>query len=198
MDGITLIALIVTIIVLLILAGITIDTVFNENGIIRKVQEAIDMTKKHTDEEQEKIDEITKKEDGGTGGPCNMAINVVLDSYNSSLGSFPVVFQVTAVSEGKRIYNDVVSIKFEQPGEQSLDLLGMGPEGTTVTVTQLYAGKNYKLLSDSTVTLTLSSNKKEKASFKQTYDGGLISGNYQSAKLIYNKDNGSYKLENNS
>ena len=36
--GITLIALVVTIIVLLILAGITISTLFGENGIITKAQ----------------------------------------------------------------------------------------------------------------------------------------------------------------
>ena len=38
--GITLIALVVTIVVLLILAGITINLVFSENGIIKKAQEA--------------------------------------------------------------------------------------------------------------------------------------------------------------
>ncbi len=38
--GVTLISLVVTIIVLLILAGITIGTIFNDNGIIKKAQEA--------------------------------------------------------------------------------------------------------------------------------------------------------------
>ena len=37
--GITLISLVVTIVVLLILAGITISTVFSDNGIIKKAQE---------------------------------------------------------------------------------------------------------------------------------------------------------------
>lgn len=36
--GITLISLVVTIVVLLILAGITIGTVFDDNGIIKKLQ----------------------------------------------------------------------------------------------------------------------------------------------------------------
>ena len=40
--GITLIALVVTIVVLLIVAGITISTVFSENGLIQKVQQAKD------------------------------------------------------------------------------------------------------------------------------------------------------------
>ena len=38
--GITLIALAVTIIVILILAGVTIDAVFSDNGIINKAKEA--------------------------------------------------------------------------------------------------------------------------------------------------------------
>ena len=41
-NGITLIALVVTLVVLLILAGITISTVFSENGLIQKVQQAKD------------------------------------------------------------------------------------------------------------------------------------------------------------
>ena len=38
--GITLIALAVTIVVILILAGVTIDAVFSDNGIINKAKEA--------------------------------------------------------------------------------------------------------------------------------------------------------------
>ena len=44
-NGITLIALVVTIVVLLILAGITIGLVFGSNGIIKKAQEANENTK---------------------------------------------------------------------------------------------------------------------------------------------------------
>ena len=43
-SGITLIALVVTIIVLLVLAGITISLVFSENGVINKAQEANENT----------------------------------------------------------------------------------------------------------------------------------------------------------
>ncbi len=47
--GITLVALVVTIVVLLILAGITISTLFGENGIINKAQDAADATKNAQD-----------------------------------------------------------------------------------------------------------------------------------------------------
>lgn len=39
-QGITLIALVITIVVLIILAGVTINTIIGENGIIIKAQEA--------------------------------------------------------------------------------------------------------------------------------------------------------------
>ena len=40
MKGITLVALVVTIVVLLILAGVSINLVLGDNGIIKKAQEA--------------------------------------------------------------------------------------------------------------------------------------------------------------
>ena len=43
--GITLIALVVTIVVLLILAGITISLVFGSNGVIQKAQDSKEQTK---------------------------------------------------------------------------------------------------------------------------------------------------------
>ena len=51
--GITLIALIITIIVLLILAGITIEALFGESGVIKKAQKAKDETEQSSKEEQE-------------------------------------------------------------------------------------------------------------------------------------------------
>ena len=52
-NGITLIALVITIIVLLILAGVTIATLMGDNGILTKATEARDKTK--TAEEEEKV-----------------------------------------------------------------------------------------------------------------------------------------------
>ena len=57
-SGITLIALVVTIVVLLILAGITISLVFSENGIIAKAQEAANKTKEATINEQAQMNEL--------------------------------------------------------------------------------------------------------------------------------------------
>ena len=57
-NGITLIALVVTIIVLLILAGITISLVFSENGIIAKAREAAEKTNQAVINEQEQMNEV--------------------------------------------------------------------------------------------------------------------------------------------
>ena len=56
--GITLIALVVTIIVLLILAGITIATLFGDNGVINKAQKAKDETDRTAIKEQEGLNKM--------------------------------------------------------------------------------------------------------------------------------------------
>ena len=57
-NGITLIALVVTIVVLLILAGITISLVFSENGIIAKAREAAEKTNQAVINEQAQMNEL--------------------------------------------------------------------------------------------------------------------------------------------
>ena len=57
-SGITLIALVVTIVVLLILAGITISLVFSENGIIAKAREAAEKTNQAVINEQTQMNEL--------------------------------------------------------------------------------------------------------------------------------------------
>ena len=56
--GITLIALAVTIVVILILAGVTIDAVFSENGIINKAKEAADRMNDLVKEDEAKLNEL--------------------------------------------------------------------------------------------------------------------------------------------
>lgn len=57
--GITLIALVVTIVILLILAGITINLVFSDNGIIKKAQETANKTQEAIENEQAQMNELT-------------------------------------------------------------------------------------------------------------------------------------------
>ena len=70
--GITLIALVITIIVLLILAGVTIAALSGDNGILRRATEAKEQTNQKNDEETEKIggyeSTIDQYVDGNGGG----------------------------------------------------------------------------------------------------------------------------------
>ena len=58
MKGITLVALIITIIVLLILSGVTLNMVLGENGLINKAQSSVDKYKESAENEQALLNEI--------------------------------------------------------------------------------------------------------------------------------------------
>ena len=72
-QGITLVALVVTIIVLLILAGVTITSLLGDNGIIKKAQEAVNKMNDAIQSEQAEINALIEELDdiiagnGGTG-----------------------------------------------------------------------------------------------------------------------------------
>ncbi len=94
--GITLIALVVTIIILLILAAISITVIFGENGIIEQAQRAADETNEQTGQEQQDmggiqgiIDDVTKSKQqpqikNSMGKVLSSSSNTtVYDEYNN-------------------------------------------------------------------------------------------------------------------
>ena len=66
--GITLIALVVTIVVLLILAGVSVNAIFNENGLIKKAQEAQNKMDEAKNNDLKTIDELTNLIDNQVNG----------------------------------------------------------------------------------------------------------------------------------
>ena len=66
--GITLIALVVTIVVLLILAGVSINAIFSENGIIKRAQDAQNKMDQATQNDLDSINELNNWIDGKTNG----------------------------------------------------------------------------------------------------------------------------------
>lgn len=66
--GITLIALVVTIVVLLILAGVSVNAIFNENGLIKKAQEAQSKMDEAKNNDLKTIDELTNLIDNQVNG----------------------------------------------------------------------------------------------------------------------------------
>ena len=93
-SGITLVALVVTIVVLLILAGITITIIFNDSGIINKARETANaVDKSHTDTEKE-LANLTE-ELGATLGEVNKQGKLVPEYVKSAkwtdeTGSAPI------------------------------------------------------------------------------------------------------------
>ena len=59
------------------------------------------------------------------------------------------VFKITAVFEGKTIFNDVRSLTFTAAGELTIEDLPDFPVGTEVTVEEVYSGASYKLVEGS-------------------------------------------------
>ena len=66
--GITLIALVVTIVVLLILAGVSLNAIFSENGIIKRAQDAQNKMDQATQNDLDAINELNNWIDGKTNG----------------------------------------------------------------------------------------------------------------------------------
>ncbi len=70
--GITLIALVVTVIVLIILAGVSISLVLGENGIVNKAKKAKENTELTKTEEETMLNDLVKQiEEGTSGGTTN-------------------------------------------------------------------------------------------------------------------------------
>ena len=66
--GITLIALVVTIVVLLILAGVSLNAIFSENGIIKRAQDAQNKMDQATQNDLDSINELNNWIDGKVNG----------------------------------------------------------------------------------------------------------------------------------
>jgi len=67
-SGITLVALVVTLVVLLILAGITIATLFGDNGIIKKAQKAKDETEQSSKNELDALNSLEGEMENAING----------------------------------------------------------------------------------------------------------------------------------
>lgn len=102
-----------------------------------------------------------------------------LTEYNASLKDALFVFQVEGTRNGKQVYSDVVSVKFNQAGEKSV-LVKHLPAGTQVTVKEVYAGGSYSNTSGDTQKTEIVAegvtDHPASVSFTNTYNGKLIPG----------------------
>lgn len=56
-EGITLVALIVTVVILIILAGVSLNLAFSDNGLIKKAQYAVNKSENSDENTQKKLNE---------------------------------------------------------------------------------------------------------------------------------------------
>ena len=97
-QGITLIALVVTIVVLIILATISINAVLGENGLIRKAEKAKEVQENSTIADEE-------------------ALNTLVDEYNNATAE-PVVYQDATLPTRPKLAQGMTRIKYDSTTNQ--------------------------------------------------------------------------------
>ena len=99
--GITLIALVITIIVLLILAGVSISMISGDDGIISRASNASEKTEQATSEEIDKLEESKEYIDSLVNGKCK-----VVFSYKDATGN--LITKEVLVNPGEEIVSSEI------------------------------------------------------------------------------------------
>lgn len=173
-SGITLVALVVTIIVLLILAGITIATLFGDNGVIEKAQKAKDETQKAQENEIQGIEDIIKKLEGEKNmRNYEIAITDKIENFNEPLGPVTSVYTIIGKYNGETVFEDIVYQIFSDDTEKVIKVNAELPEGTVVTVSEVYSGASYELTTTKDVQKIAKENTAPlEFKFARRYNGG--------------------------
>ncbi|MCI8761171.1 MAG: type II secretion system protein [Clostridia bacterium] len=131
-NGITLIALVITIIVLLILAGIAIATLTGENGILNKTNSAKEKTQKETAKEKVQLAVM-----GSYGSDGNLDYDELKDNLKKVEGISYVPTKITKESFPLDVYVDNYKVTIEVNGnvtveDQKTDNIPEPPKATTL------------------------------------------------------------------
>ncbi len=190
--GITLIALVITIIVLLILAGVTIAALSGDNGILKRATEAKEQTNQKNDEETEKIGGYESTIDqyvdgngggsgsGGSGGGTGTNFTNVNTSDSNPAGAVPANSTVVEADASKGIVikdkNNNEWVWIEVPKTTVFS-------GLTIDTTNTLTDQNYTDIKNKLITYATTYRKGSATqSYSWTdewYDGcGMISDEY--------------------
>ena len=102
--GITLIALVVTIIILIILAGVSISLVLGENGIVTIAKRAKENTEISKVEEETRLNELAKQiEEGTSGGTTNPPVEKSEIEKSRDAGTYMTALTTLEDSNGNKI-----------------------------------------------------------------------------------------------
>lgn len=174
--GITLVALVITIIVLLILASVTLRMVVGENGILKRAEQAKNIWEEAAQKEQNELESIFKDEEDANVEKVTyqIMININVKSYNTTLGEFPTIFKITGKYNGKIVYEDMASANINNVGIEKTSLEILVPKGTVLTVSEVYSGTNYNLVSENNIEKALTEGEQAEFNFEYEYNNGLI------------------------
>lgn len=105
----------------------------------------------------------------------SLEIIKTLQSYDTTLGMPLFVFDVEAVKDGRTVYSNVLSLSFDHAGEEHL-IVDQLPAGALVTVTEVYSGASYRLITEESKTVTIEADAVVQTSFINEYDDTLTYG----------------------
>ncbi len=139
-SGITLIALVVTIVVLLILAGVSISALFGDNGIMQKAKDAQNKANESAQKDMEQINGLENWLNEKTVGSLTPWSGEIADSFSSGNGTEEdpytietaeqLAFFASQVNAGETFEGKFVSIiKSINLGNKEFTPIGIGPTG---------------------------------------------------------------------
>ena len=123
--GITLIALVVTIVVLLILAGVSINALFGNSGIIEKAKEAQNKMDKAVENDQEGINELNQ-----------WLENQVNGTSGENTTDTPSQKKIISFTIGNIAYQAEEGMKWGEWVESEYNTRGFEIEGTSIRLTE--------------------------------------------------------------
>lgn len=120
----------------------------------------------------------------------SLRIRKTLDSYNESLGAVTFVFQIEGVSEaGETVYSNVAATTHSGAGTVDA-VVERIPAGTQVTVTEIYSGASYTLVSEASQEGVITADQELGMEFSNTYDDRLVPGYGAVNQFSYEEDAG--------
>lgn len=176
-EGITLIALVITVVILIILATVSLNVVLGEGGLVDRAQQAKNLTEQAALEEQKALNSLLSEYDDilAEDKEYNISIQSNIVTYNESLGEFPIIYSITGTKDGEKVYENMLMVNVTKSGinDNSTNVRGI-PTETTLTITPIYYSPNYDLLSENTQTIEFNETESKTVEFKYEYNGKII------------------------
>ena len=183
--GITLIALVITIIVLIILAGISINLLLGDNGIIKKAQSAGEESEKASDLERIKLAVMEATIDKATTGNSNLETALRNNLDGSKLQSVSSNGTVAKINYNGKEYS--VDLKNGTASQSIVDKwdgvsksIGLVGEGTDAKPYLIRSGNDLNYLSDRIANFTTITGLNE----DETQNNCDVAARYATVKLM--------------